>query len=77
MAGIMPLLDYLLPVADPIRFPRAVALALATLFAVGAGRAGFMQRHWLVAGLGMLGIGAVAAAAAYVVGMFGAALTPH
>jgi VIT1/CCC1 family predicted Fe2+/Mn2+ transporter len=51
-----------------------VALALGTLFAVGAGRAFFTQRGWLASGLEMLSIGALAAAVAYGVGRLGAAI---
>jgi VIT1/CCC1 family predicted Fe2+/Mn2+ transporter len=45
--GIIPLLAYLLPGFRP-RFAVATVLGLATLFAVGAGRAPFTKRGWLV-----------------------------
>ena len=73
-AGFVPLLAYLLPWFDGGRFATATALALATLFAVGAGRAFFTERGWLVSGLEMLLIGALAATVAYAVGAFGAAV---
>jgi VIT1/CCC1 family predicted Fe2+/Mn2+ transporter len=73
-AGIVPLSAYLLPWFDGARFAAAVLLALVTLFAVGAGRAFFIRRSWLMAGLEMLAIGALAAAVAYGVGALGATI---
>jgi VIT1/CCC1 family predicted Fe2+/Mn2+ transporter len=73
-AGLVPLFAYLLPWFDGGRFGAAIALALATLFAVGAGRAFFTGRGWLVSGLEMLLIGALAGAVAYGVGALGAAI---
>jgi VIT1/CCC1 family predicted Fe2+/Mn2+ transporter len=73
-AGLIPLLAYLLPWFDPHRFATATVLGLAALFAVGAGRAFFTNRGWLVSGLEMLLIGALAASVAYAVGAIGAAL---
>jgi VIT1/CCC1 family predicted Fe2+/Mn2+ transporter len=72
LAGLVPLLAYLLPDYGADRFVSAVALALLTLFAVGSGRAFFTSRGWLLAGLEMLGIGALAAGAAYGIGALGA-----
>lgn len=43
-------------------------LSLAALFAVGAGRARFTPRGWLVSGLEMLLLGALAGSVAYGVG---------
>lgn len=71
-AGLVPLLAYLLPDVGVGRYALAVALALVTLFAVGSGRAFFTSRGWLAAGLEMLVIGALAGAAAYVIGALGA-----
>jgi vacuolar iron transporter family protein len=73
-AGFVPLSAYLLPWFEGTRFAGAVILALATLFAVGAGRAFFTRRGWFVSGLEMLAIGALAAVVAYAVGAFGATL---
>jgi VIT1/CCC1 family predicted Fe2+/Mn2+ transporter len=72
VAGIVPLSAYLLPWFEGGRFAGAVGLALATLFAVGAGRAFFTRRGWIASGLEMLSIGALAAAVAYAVGALGA-----
>lgn len=73
-AGIVPLLAYLLPWFADARFAAAMALALATLFAVGASRAFFTGRGWLPSGLEMLLIGAFAAGVAYGIGALGAAI---
>ena len=60
-AGIVPLLAYLLPGFEESRFLAAVSLALMTLFAVGASRSIFTGRGWLISGIEMLIIGALAA----------------
>jgi vacuolar iron transporter family protein len=77
VAGIVPLSAYLLPWFEGVRFAGAAVLALATLFAVGAGRAFFTRRGWLGSGLEMLSIGALAAAVAYAVGALGAHVVGH
>lgn len=74
LAGIVPLLAYLVPWFDGTRFAVATMLALATLFAVGAGRAFFTGRGWFVSGVEMLLIGALAAGVAYGIGALGAAI---
>jgi VIT1/CCC1 family predicted Fe2+/Mn2+ transporter len=71
-AGVVPLLAYLLPWFGDRRFVTAAFLGLVTLFVVGASRALFTGRWWLAAGLEMLVIGALAAAAAYGIGALGA-----
>lgn len=68
LAGCVPLLAYVLPVAGGNRFEIAVAMALLTLFSVGASRALFIKRGALRAGLEMLAIGSVAAGLAYLIG---------
>jgi VIT1/CCC1 family predicted Fe2+/Mn2+ transporter len=73
-AGVVPLLAYLLPSFGNHSFATAASLGLLTLFAVGASRSVFTRRWWLVAGLEMLVIGALAAAAAYGIGALGAML---
>lgn len=73
-AGVIPLSAYLLPSLGNHRFAVAAELGLTALFLIGAGRALFTTRHWFVAGLEMLVIGALAAAAAYGIGAFGALL---
>jgi VIT1/CCC1 family predicted Fe2+/Mn2+ transporter len=74
VAGLVPLLGYLLPVLQGMQFEAALVLALTTLFLVGAGRALFTYRHWLFSGLEMLLLGSLAAAIAYGVGAAGAAI---
>jgi VIT1/CCC1 family predicted Fe2+/Mn2+ transporter len=69
LAGFVPLLAYLVPVGDNVRYEVAVLVALATLFAVGASRSFFTERGAFRAGLEMLLIGAVAAGLAYLIGM--------
>jgi VIT1/CCC1 family predicted Fe2+/Mn2+ transporter len=68
-AGLVPLLAYILPVADERRYQMAVVVALLTLFTVGASRALFTNRTALRAGAEMLAIGAGAAALAYIIGV--------
>jgi VIT1/CCC1 family predicted Fe2+/Mn2+ transporter len=72
VAGLVPLLAYLIPWFGAIRFEAAVGLALLTLFAAGSARAIFTRRAWVLSGLEMLAIGALAAAVAYGVGAFAA-----
>ena len=74
IAGLIPLLAYLTPLSEERRFLAATALAMTTLFVVGAGRALFTGRGWFVSGFEMLSIGALAAGVAYAVGAVGAAL---
>ena len=68
IAGAVPLVAYLLPVAEASRFRVTTVLALATLFAVGASRTTITRGRWVVNGLEMLAIGAAAGAMAYLVG---------
>jgi VIT1/CCC1 family predicted Fe2+/Mn2+ transporter len=68
VAGFIPLLAYLVPFRAGDRFGVSVALALLTLFAVGAGRALFTPRGAFRAGLEMLLVGSVAAGLAYLIG---------
>jgi VIT1/CCC1 family predicted Fe2+/Mn2+ transporter len=73
VAGAVPLLPYLGSVDAPT-FLLSSALTLAMLFAVGAARALVTVDRWWIAGLEMLGLGAVVAAAAYGAGAAAAAL---
>jgi len=74
LAGLIPLLAYKLPWFGGERLAAATALALVTLFAVGASRAAFTERGWLGSGMEMLLVGALAAGVAYGVGALGAAI---
>lgn len=75
VAGIVPLVAYVVPMPDDIRFPVAVVLTLSTLFAVGASRAIVTNLRWLRSGLEMLCVGALAAAVAYSIGALASGLT--
>ena len=74
LAGLLPLSAYLFPFANDVRFPTACIFAAVALFAVGACRSFFSDRPWLVAGLEMLTLGAIASAVAYAVGAAAASL---
>ena len=65
IAGAVPLVPYLAGATGYDAFYLAAALTLATLFVVGASRAAITIDRWWVAGLEMLGLGALVAAAAY------------
>lgn len=67
-AGVLPLLPYALVAGENSRFAVSIAATTGTLFAVGALRTLFTRRRWLRSGLEMLIIGAIAAAASYLVG---------
>ncbi|HEX5468716.1 MAG TPA: VIT1/CCC1 transporter family protein [Gaiellaceae bacterium] len=75
VAGIVPLLAYLLPIPAGGRFETAIALTGLTLFAVGAGRSLFTGLSPLRSGLEMLLVGSLAAVAAYLIGALAAAVT--
>jgi VIT1/CCC1 family predicted Fe2+/Mn2+ transporter len=68
VAGLLPLSAYIVPLAAAARFPTACALAGVALFGIGASRALFSDRLWLVAGVEMLALGSVASIVAYAVG---------
>jgi VIT1/CCC1 family predicted Fe2+/Mn2+ transporter len=74
VSGLLPLSAYLLPVAEDVRFPAACILAATALFGIGACRSLFSDRPWLIAGLEMLALGAIASIVAYGVGAMAAAL---
>lgn len=75
LAGVVPLVAYVLPLRGWEPFPVAIVLTALTLFAVGASRA-FVTRHsWWRSGTEMLLVGGAAAAVAYFVGAFAAAVT--
>ena len=75
VAGMIPLVAYIVPLTDDARFPIAIALTLSTLFAVGAARAFVTHLGWIRSGLEMLCVGALAAAVAYSIGALAAAVT--
>lgn len=75
VAGVVPLVAYLAPLSDDVRFPVAVTLTLSTLFAVGASRAVITRLGWMRSGLEMLFVGALAAAVAYSIGALASTVT--
>jgi VIT1/CCC1 family predicted Fe2+/Mn2+ transporter len=65
VAGAVPLLPYAVGLPSGTRFMVAIALTFAALFAVGSSRALVTVDRWWLAGLEMLVLGALVAAAAY------------
>jgi VIT1/CCC1 family predicted Fe2+/Mn2+ transporter len=63
--GAVPLVPYLLPDVLIDRFAMSVFLTLTMLFGVGASRAAVTVDRWWTAGLEMLALGVIVAAAAY------------
>jgi VIT1/CCC1 family predicted Fe2+/Mn2+ transporter len=72
LAGLIPLSAYLLPELEGVRFRAACGMAAIALFGIGAGRSMFSDRPWLVAGIEMLTLGAIASVVAYAVGAIAA-----
>ena len=68
VAGVVPLLAYLVPLRSQAEFPSAVALAALALFAVGAARTFVTRRGFFRSGLEMLLVGSLAAAVAFGIG---------
>jgi VIT1/CCC1 family predicted Fe2+/Mn2+ transporter len=64
-AGAMPLIPYLPAELNVSRFGASMILTLVALFGVGAGRSAVTVDTWWAAGLEMLLLGVVVAAAAY------------
>lgn len=64
-AGALPLLPYVLPPIRPGQFSWSVGLTFLALFSVGALRSLVTVDRWWRAGLEMLVLGAIVAAAAY------------
>jgi vacuolar iron transporter family protein len=73
-AGALPLVPYVLPIADPRRLAWSAVLTMGSLFAVGVARAAVTRDRWWRTGLEMLMLGGVVAAAAYGAGAITAAL---
>ncbi len=74
-AGVVPLLAYLLPLSDDVRFPAAAVLAGGTLFTVGASRALVTRLGYFRSGFEMLAVGSLAALVAFGIGALAAGLT--
>ncbi len=70
LAGVVPLLVYLVPACDPMRrFQGALALSLLTLAGLGASRSRFTNRSPWRGAIEMVVIAGSAAGAAYVLGL--------
>ena len=67
-AGTVPLVAYLAPIGEDFRFPTAVGLTAAALFAVGASRSVVTKRGFLRSGGEMLLVGSLAAMVAFAIG---------
>jgi VIT1/CCC1 family predicted Fe2+/Mn2+ transporter len=66
LAGFLPLIPYIIGVSDG--FTIAIIMTGIALFSVGALRNIFTKQNWIIAGLEMLGVGAIAAVVAYGLG---------
>ena len=66
VAGSLPLVPYLFGMGNGFRI--AIIMTGVALFIVGSLRTLLTRQFWIVAGLEMLGIGALAAASAYMIG---------
>ncbi|MBI2050184.1 MAG: VIT1/CCC1 transporter family protein [Parcubacteria group bacterium] len=67
-AGLLPLLPYVLGVEFGNVFYTAIGMTAIALFAVGAARSLITKESWIISGIEMLGVGAIAAVSAYGVG---------
>ena len=72
IAGVVPLIAYLVPLEQDFQLPVAIALAGAALFAVGAARTFVTKRGLLLSGLEMLLVGSLAAVVAFGIGALAA-----
>jgi len=70
LAGTLPLVPYVLPVAPDVRFLWSIGLTLFALFGIGAMRSLFTAVRWWSGGIEMLALGAVVALVAYASGAF-------
>ena len=68
IAGVLPLVAYLLPLESDVQFPASIALAGAALFAVGAARTFVTRRGFVRSGAEMLLVGSLAAVVAFGIG---------
>jgi VIT1/CCC1 family predicted Fe2+/Mn2+ transporter len=65
VAGVVPLVPYMIPGLPVDRFDLSIGLTLLALFAVGASRALIGEVRWWLAGGEMAALGAIVAAVAY------------
>ena len=69
LAGIIPLMPYILAIYDDV-FGVAVISTALTLFIIGTLRSLFTDQPWYIAGAEMFSVGGIAAVIAYGVGFF-------
>ena len=62
------MLSLLVPALKAQTSPTACVLTGGALFTLGALKTRVTERHWLMSGLEMFGVGSLAAAAAYAIG---------
>jgi len=67
-AGFLPLMPYVFNFKIGSLFNTAIFATAVSMFAVGSLRSVFTKKHWIIAGFEMLGVGAIAAIAAYAFG---------
>jgi VIT1/CCC1 family predicted Fe2+/Mn2+ transporter len=65
VAGAVPLIPYIVPVAERVRLPFSAILTMTALFLVGVARAAVTRDRWWRTGTEMLALGGLVAAAAY------------
>jgi vacuolar iron transporter family protein len=75
LAGVIPLIAYLLPLSSDGSFVAALALTGFALFGVGAARSLVTRLGWFRSGVEMLLVGSLAALAAYFIGALAASVT--
>jgi len=75
VAGTMPLVPYMLPVAEGQRLSASSLLTMGALFSVGAARAAVTRDPWWRTGLEQALLGGVVAVAAYGAGALVAVMT--
>ena len=73
-AGALPLVPYVLPLADGTRLRWSAVMTMIALFSVGAARAAVTHDRWWRTGLEMLALGGIVAVAAYSAGALVAAI---
>ena len=76
IAGLLPLMPYLVALPAAWVFPLSGTLTFSALFAVGAARSVFSNEAWWKTGVEMLGLGTLVAIAAYGAGALAASVAP-
>lgn len=74
VAGILPLVPYMLPMPESVHLPWSAGLTMCALFGVGVARAAVTRDRWWKTGPEMLALGGIVAIAAYAAGALVAAM---